>query len=83
MVSSRTITALVGLAIGLAVSVGAWVYFDTVLLLLFLPFVPFLFADRSVGERTAPDYRSCPRCGFRTTDSTFEYCPRDGTRLRE
>ncbi|MEF8838213.1 MAG: hypothetical protein V5A18_01765, partial [Haloarculaceae archaeon] len=44
--------------------------------LLFVPFVPFLF--RRDGE---PDRRHCPACGFETTDESYEYCPRDGRRL--
>ena len=88
---SRTITALAGLAFGIAVSVAAWVYLDTLLLFLFLPFVPFLFGGGSTGaERTgtagpprSSTVRECPECSFRTTESEFEYCPRDGRRLRE
>ncbi|MHC3438715.1 hypothetical protein ACYJ1Y_11610 [Natrialbaceae archaeon A-gly3] len=75
-------TALVGLVAGLAVSVGAWVYFDTLALFLFLPFVPFLLAGRE-DDRDRQRVRTCPECGFRTEDREYEYCPRDGTRLRE
>ena len=71
-----------GLAAGLVVSVGAWVYFETLLLFLFLPFVPFLFAGRG-GDRDRRRVRSCPECDFRTEDREYEYCPRDGTRLRD
>ena len=52
MIGSRTATALVGL--GLAVSVGAWIAFGTLVLFLLLPFVPFLFAGRDdarTGDR--------------------------------
>ncbi|MFC6718788.1 hypothetical protein ACFQGT_15125 [Natrialbaceae archaeon GCM10025810] len=42
MGASRTVTAVVGLLLGLLVSVAAWIYFDTFLLFLFLPFVPLL-----------------------------------------
>ncbi len=114
MVSSRTATALVGLAVSLAVSALAWYYLNTFLLFLFVPFVPFLFSGR--GDGAEPGVRTCPRCvrpakpasqsvaaiarelrslgpfarrnrakkpprGFRTRDASFEYCPRDGTRL--
>ncbi|WP_440769085.1 hypothetical protein [Natronorubrum sp. DTA28] len=68
-------------------SVAAWVYFETVLFFLFLPFVPFVFGwgrsngtDERSRQRTA---KRCPACSFRTTDPSFEYCPRDGRRLRE
>ena len=82
MVGSRTVTALAGLALSLLVTVAAYVYFDTLFVFLFLPFVPFLFArgrgDDGDAERTAYE---CPACGFRTADPEFTYCPRDGTEL--
>ncbi|MDL5362932.1 hypothetical protein [Halalkalicoccus sp. NIPERK01] len=71
---SRWLTALGGLLASLAISVLAWVYFDTLLVFLLIPFVPFLF-------RRSPPTKRCPRCGFETTSEGFEYCPRDGTRL--
>lgn len=37
-------------------------------------------ATTDAGERTV---RACPRCEFRTRNGDFEYCPRDGSRLRE
>jgi hypothetical protein len=77
MVGARTLTAVVGIAVSLAVSVAVWYYFDSLLLFLFVPFVPFLFRGR--GER--PPVRECPVCGFRTRDPEVDYCPRDGTRL--
>lgn len=86
MVGSRTLTAVAGLAVSLAVSVAVWVAFDTLLLLLFVPFVPFLLsrgATRTGGERPEPRERECPACGFRTDDPRFDYCPRDGTPLDE
>jgi hypothetical protein len=78
--SSRTLTALVGLALSLAVSVAAWYYFDTFLLFLFLPLVPLLFRRRGEPE-SRPERRTCPACGFETRDPSFAYCPRDGTGL--
>ena len=83
--SSRTLTALAGLAFGLLVSAAAWYAFETVLLFLFLPFVPFLLGRgrREDGAAAARSSRRCPKCGFRTTDPEHEYCPRDGTRLRD
>ena len=82
MVSSRTLTALVGLALSVAVSVAAWVYFDTLLVFLLLPFVPLLFRGR--GEETdRARLRECPECEFRTRDPEVRYCPRDGTELRD
>ncbi|WP_345781423.1 hypothetical protein [Natrononativus amylolyticus] len=72
-------TALVGLLVGLTVSVAAWVYFGTVLFFLFLPFVPFLFRSRETGG-DAP-FRRCPTCGFETRTPDYEYCPRDGAHL--
>lgn len=88
MVGSRTLTAVAGLALSLAVSVAVWVAFDTLLLLLFVPFVPFLLsrgAGRTGGSGERPERREreCPACGFRTDDPRFDYCPRDGTPLDE
>ena len=77
---SRTVTALVGLAVSVVVSVAAWVYFDTLFVFLFLPLVPFLFA-RGRGSDEARTVYECPACGFRTADPEFAYCPRDGTEL--
>lgn len=82
MVGSRTLTALVGLAVSLAISVAAWIYLDTLALFLFVPFVPILF--RSGSRRSsapAPPQKRCPRCGFRTRHPDYDHCPRDGTRL--
>ena len=79
MVGSRTATAIVGLIASLLISAIAWAYFDTFLLFLLVPFVPFLF--RRSGS--TPSVRECPTCGFRTTDPEFHHCPRDGTRLDE
>ena len=79
MVSSRLATAVVGVLASLAISVAAWVYLDTALLFLLVPFVPFLF--RKARSTEAPPVRRCPRCGFESADPTFDYCPRDGTRL--
>ena len=81
---SRTVTALVGLALSVVVSVVAWVYFDTLFVFLFLPLVPLLFARgrRSGGDEEHTVYE-CPACGFRTGDPEFVYCPRDGTELEE
>jgi hypothetical protein len=84
MVGARTATALGGLVGSLAVSVLLWLYFETLLLFLFVPFVPFLF--RGVGggsEPQEPQFRECPECGFRTPNDEYEYCPRDGRRLRD
>lgn len=82
MVGSRTLTAVLGLAVGLAVSVAAWVMFGTIALFLFLPFVPFLFwRPGQSGPESVPDARACPVCGFRTNNHDYAYCPRDGHRL--
>ena len=80
MVGSRTATALVFLAGSLLASAALWVYFDTVLFFLFVPFVPFLFRRRS-SEASEPSVRKCPQCGFETSADEYEYCPRDGRRL--
>lgn len=79
MVGSRTWTAMVGLVASLVVSVGLWFVFDTLLVFLFLPFVPFLFRGGGVlldsGQSSA---KACRVCGYRTTGHDHEYCPRDG-----
>jgi hypothetical protein len=77
---SSTTTALAGLVGSLLLSAVLWWYFQSFVFFLFLPFVPFLFR-RSSGERSEPTVSECPQCGFRTRDESFEYCPRDGTRL--
>ncbi|MFC7045864.1 hypothetical protein ACFQH6_11005 [Halobacteriaceae archaeon GCM10025711] len=77
MVSSRTVTAVAGLLVGLAVSVVVWYAFGQVFLFFFVPFVPFLFRRRA----DRPPVRRCPTCGFETRDSDYEFCPRDGTPL--
>lgn len=76
---SRTATALAGLAGSLLVSALAWYYFDSLLLFLFVPFVPFLFRRSGGNER--PPTRTCPECGFRTRNPEYTHCPRDGTEL--
>lgn len=81
MVSSRLATAALGLVASLLLSVVAWVYFDTLLLFLFIPLVPFLFT-RGRGETSEPPVKECPECGFRTRNPEFTHCPRDGTELR-
>jgi hypothetical protein len=83
MVGSRAATAAVGLLASLAISVVAWVYFDSLLLFLFVPFVPFLFRGFGGDERAqeTPSVKECPTCGFQTADDEFDYCPRDGRRL--
>ena len=87
MVGSRWPTALAGLLASLLVSVVAWYYFETFLLFLFVPFVPFLLRGRAGPDGAAGDdsadqpVRRCPACGFRSADPDFEYCPRDGSRL--
>lgn len=80
VVSSRTATAAVGVAGSVLVSVLLWWYFDTFVFFLFLPFVPYLFR-RSRRETATESLRVCPACDFRTTDDSYDYCPRDGTRL--
>lgn len=83
MVNSRLLTAGVGLVASLAVSVALWLYFDTFLFFLFLPFVPFLFRGVGDDEHEGPTPRECPQCDFRTVNDEYDYCPRDGRRLQE
>jgi len=77
---ASTATAVAGLLGSLLLSAALWWYFGTFVFFLFVPFVPFLLGGpgRELAETTA---RNCPRCGFETTEETYEYCPRDGTRL--
>lgn len=81
MVSARIGTALLGLVLSLGLSVVLWQYFGSPVFFLFVPFVPFLFSRGRDAER--PPVQECSTCGFQTRDPEFEYCPRDGTRLRE
>ncbi|GAA0216013.1 hypothetical protein [Halobaculum roseum] len=83
MVGSRTLTALVGIAVSVAISVAAWYYFDTLLVFLVLPFVPLLFRGLSRADDGRAPARECPTCGFTTRSSEVRYCPRDGSELRE
>jgi hypothetical protein len=83
MAGSRTLTALVGVVVSLLVSVVLWWQFDTLAFLLFVPFVPFLLRRGGRDAADEPAVRTCPACGFRTTDDDYDYCPRDGTRLTE
>ena len=77
MVSSRALTALVGVLVSLVLSAALWYYFDSLLFFLFVPFVPFLFRGSDEEQEVA----ECPVCGYRTPDPDHDYCPRDGTRL--
>jgi len=79
VVSSRTVTALAGLFASLLLSALVWWQFDTLAFFLFVPFVPFLLRGTDGGEERT--VRTCPRCGFETTNDAYDYCPRDGTRL--
>lgn len=85
MVGSRTLTALVGLVGSFVASVVLWWYFNTILFFLFIPFVPFLFKGIGGGESEtrAQRVRTCPECDFQSANDEFEYCPRDGRRLRQ
>jgi hypothetical protein len=73
--------SLLFLAGSLLVSAAAWVYFDTALFFLFVPFLPYLW-HRGSSQGDEPSVRECPQCGFRTRDEEYEYCPRDGRRLQ-
>lgn len=84
MVDSRTLTAAVGLIGGVLVSLVVYWQYDTLLVLLFLPFLPVLFRRGAEAEaEAAATVRECPACGFRTADPEFTHCPRDGNRLEE
>lgn len=76
MAISRTDTAILG--ISLIVSVGAWLVFETVLVVLVIPFIPLVLRGYQRPER-----KQCPNCSFETGSSEYEYCPRDGTQLKD
>jgi len=77
---SRTVTAIAGLLASLLLGVVLWYVFETALVFLFVPFVPFLLRGWS-PDRPEGTVAECPVCGFRTAEDSFAYCPRDGTRL--
>ena len=79
MVGSRTLTAAAGVLVSLLVTGVLWWYFDTLLVFLFLPFVPILF--RGLGDDEPTVVQECPHCGFQATSEAYDYCPRDGSRL--
>lgn len=83
MVGSRTLTALVGLLGSLAVSAALYWYTGSVLFFLFVPFVPFLFGSGGLSDESGRQPKRCGRCGFETTEESYDYCPRDGSRLVE
>ena len=84
MARSRMLTALAGLLVSLAVSAAIYVATGSLLLFLVVPFVPFLFSRSLGGDGgETPPVRECPECGFRARDPEFDYCPRDGRRLRD
>jgi hypothetical protein len=76
-------TAILGLAGSLLLSLAAWVYFDTLLVFLLVPFVPILFRRRGGddGREGGDSVKRCPECGFESADPAVAYCPRHGTRL--
>ena len=80
MRSPRWFTALVGLALSLLVSAAAWVYWDSLVLFLLVPFVPLLLG-RDRGSADQATVLTCPVCGYQSEDPDRPYCPRDGTRL--
>ncbi|WP_229110729.1 hypothetical protein [Halapricum desulfuricans] len=77
---ARAATAVVGIVGSLVVSAVVWWHFQTAVFFLFVPFVPFLFR-RTKQQRPEETIRECPVCGFRPTDDSYAYCPRDGTPL--
>lgn len=82
MASSRLVTALAGLVVSIGLSLVLWRVTGTALFFLFVPFVPFLLRGHGDAEsRDDPSVLECPVCEFRTQNPSFEYCPRDGTRL--
>ncbi len=81
MVGSRTVMTLAGVLGSVVLSVLLYAYTGSILLFLFIPFVPFLLLRG--GEDDGPPVRTCSRCEFSTRDPEFEYCPRDGSRLYE
>lgn len=75
---ARLVTATTGLLVSLAISAVLYWQFDTLVLFLFVPFVPFFLLR---GGRDRSPRRQCPECGFSTREASVRYCPRDGTEL--
>lgn len=64
------------LAGSLLVTVILWLAgFPFFFLFLFIPLIPQVWKERKV--------RSCPVCGFSTTDGKVAFCPYDGTPLTD
>jgi hypothetical protein len=81
METSRVTVAVLGVLGSLGLSAVLWVVFGTPVFFLFVPFVPFVLGSGRPTESNAT--YQCPACTFQTTDSSYRYCPRDGTRLVE
>ncbi|GAA0300941.1 hypothetical protein [Halarchaeum salinum] len=84
---SRLATAIVGLVASLALSAVVYAVTDWFVFFIAIPFVPLLFrglrerGGADENEEGPPATRTCPACGFETTDPEVRYCPRDGTAL--
>lgn len=64
------------LAVSVLLTAVLWIAgFPFFFLFLFVPLIPQIWRERTV--------RSCPACGFQTTDRKVAFCPYDGTPLRD
>ncbi|MFB6111487.1 MAG: hypothetical protein ABEJ35_03015 [Halobacteriaceae archaeon] len=81
MPTARTSTALAGLLLSLLITAALSWYFESLVFLFVLPFLPLLGWRKTADDE--PARRTCPACGFSTRDPDHRYCPRDGTELQD
>ncbi|HEX9816345.1 MAG TPA: hypothetical protein VGB18_05145 [Candidatus Thermoplasmatota archaeon] len=69
--------AAIGIALTTLSIAGGWPWGGFFLLL------PLIFPPLKLGKalRNPPEWKFCGTCRWASSDSQYEYCPRDGTKL--